>query len=107
MQLFDDFGNENEDDLLQQVETFEQAVVWGTDWTTETITNQLLKGISKIRHIPCTIIHGRYDLVCPIFSALKLKKTWKKAKLVITLAGHASSEPANAKALKRAVKSFA
>lgn len=44
MQLFDDFGNENEDDLLQQVETFEQAVVWGTDWTTETITNQLLKG---------------------------------------------------------------
>ena len=44
IQLFDDFGNENEDDLIQQVETFEQAVVWGTDWTTETITNQLIKG---------------------------------------------------------------
>lgn len=44
VQLFDDFGNENEDDLIQQVETFEQAVVWGTDWTTETITNQLVKG---------------------------------------------------------------
>lgn len=44
LNLFDDFGNENEDDLVQQVETFEQAVVWGTDWTTETITNQLVKG---------------------------------------------------------------
>lgn len=41
--IFDDFGEENEDDLVQNLRTFEQAVVWGTDWTTETITNQLLK----------------------------------------------------------------
>lgn len=42
--LFDDNGDENEDDLQAKLESFEQAVVWGTDWTTETITNQLLKG---------------------------------------------------------------
>jgi hypothetical protein len=42
--FFDDVGDENEDDLLPKVEIFEQAVVWGTDWTTETIMNQLLKG---------------------------------------------------------------
>lgn len=41
--LFDDDNEENEDDLIQKVATFEQAVVWGTDWTTETITNQLIK----------------------------------------------------------------
>jgi hypothetical protein len=42
--LFDDIGDENEDDLLPKLELFEQAVVWGTDWTTETIMNQLIKG---------------------------------------------------------------
>jgi hypothetical protein len=42
--LFDEIGDENEDDLLPKLESFEQAVVWGTDWTTETIMNQLIKG---------------------------------------------------------------
>ncbi|BDX37814.1 hypothetical protein CYCD_11690 [Tenuifilaceae bacterium CYCD] len=42
--LFDEIGVENEDDLSQKLESFEQAVVWGTDWTTETIMNQLIKG---------------------------------------------------------------
>ncbi|PIQ20428.1 MAG: hypothetical protein COW65_15010 [Cytophagales bacterium CG18_big_fil_WC_8_21_14_2_50_42_9] len=42
-QLFDDLSNENEDDLIQQSDSFDQAVIWGTDWTTETITNQLFK----------------------------------------------------------------
>lgn len=40
---FEDLENENEDDLVQNSESFEQAVIWGTDWTTETITNQLFK----------------------------------------------------------------
>jgi hypothetical protein len=42
--LFDEIGDENEDDLNPKLESFEQAVVWGTDWTTETIMNQLIKG---------------------------------------------------------------
>ncbi|WP_336717303.1 DUF262 domain-containing protein [Chryseobacterium mucoviscidosis] len=41
--IFDDLENENEGDLVQNSASFEQAVIWGTDWTTETITNQLLK----------------------------------------------------------------
>ncbi|WP_439585122.1 DUF262 domain-containing protein [Dyadobacter bucti] len=41
--LFEEYGEENEDDLVQNLRTFEQAVVWGTDWTTETITSQLIK----------------------------------------------------------------
>ena len=41
--IFNDFGNENEDDLLQKINSFDEAVIWGTDWTTETITNQLLR----------------------------------------------------------------
>jgi hypothetical protein len=39
------FGEENEDDVAMSPNTFpNQAVLWGTDWTTETIINQLKKG---------------------------------------------------------------
>ena len=41
--IFDDNGNENEDDLIQNVESFDEAVIWGTDWTAETITSQLYR----------------------------------------------------------------
>nr|WP_294283644.1 DUF262 domain-containing protein [uncultured Chryseobacterium sp.] len=37
----EEFDIENEDDLLQNIDSFDQAVIWGTDWTTETINNQL------------------------------------------------------------------
>lgn len=38
-----DLGYEGEDDLFQEIESFEQAVVWGTDWTSETIVGQIKK----------------------------------------------------------------
>jgi len=41
--LFDDASNENEEDLLQDEHSFSQAVMWGTDWTVETIINQLIR----------------------------------------------------------------
>ena len=28
--------------------------------------DQLLRDVPAIRHIPCTIVHGRYDVVCPL-----------------------------------------
>ncbi|PXY00835.1 hypothetical protein DF185_13120 [Marinifilum breve] len=37
-------GSENEDDLIQNDSYFSNAVIWGTDWTSETINNQLLRG---------------------------------------------------------------
>jgi hypothetical protein len=38
--------------------------------------------IDKIRHIPCTIVQGRYDLVCPYYTAYKLKQEWPEAEFV-------------------------
>lgn len=55
--------------------------------------NYLLENISKIRHIPCSIVQGRYDVVCPARSAWDLKKAWPEANLtVIANAGHAAGE---------------
>jgi proline iminopeptidase len=68
----------------------------------------LLEQIDKIRHIPTTIIHGRYDLVCPLEQAWQLKKHWPEAALhIIEMAGHVASEPKITDALVKATNDFA
>ena len=55
--------------------------------------NEILENCHKIAHIPTTIVHGRYDIVCPMDNAWLLKQQLPDAKLVISLtAGHASIE---------------
>jgi proline iminopeptidase len=55
---------------------------------------QLLDDVGRIRHIPAVIIHGRYDVVCPIVSAFDLAALWPEAELrVVPDAGHAAFEP--------------
>jgi proline iminopeptidase len=56
--------------------------------------NQLLRDVTKLRHIPATIVHGRYDIICPAKNACDLAAVWPEADLRIVLAGHAASEPA-------------
>ncbi|TAJ17165.1 MAG: prolyl aminopeptidase, partial [Planctomycetota bacterium] len=55
---------------------------------------QLLEDVVKIAHLPCTIVQGRYDVVCPAASAWVLHKAWPGSKLTIVPdAGHSASEP--------------
>jgi proline iminopeptidase len=68
----------------------------------------LLQGVDRIRHIPATIVHGRYDVVCPLTSAWELHKKWPEAELIITPdAGHAAGEPGNSRALVAATDRYA
>ena len=57
-------------------------------------SNQLLRDVEKLRHIPTVIVHGRYDIICPAKNACDLAAVWPEAALHIVLAGHAASEPA-------------
>ena len=57
-------------------------------------SDQLLRDVAKIRHIPATIVHGRYDIICPAKSAVELHAAWPEADFHIVLSGHAASEPA-------------
>jgi proline iminopeptidase len=55
---------------------------------------QLFKkeNIDKIRHIPTTIVQGRYDVVCPPVTAWDLHKAWPETKLHwIPDAGHSAN----------------
>ena len=55
--------------------------------------SQLLDDIVKVKHIPCTIIQGRYDIVCPAASAWEVHKRWPKSKLLIAnTSGHSAFE---------------
>lgn len=70
--------------------------------------NQLIQFIDRVHHIPCTIVHGRYDVVCPITQAHTLHKAWPKAELIITPdAGHSATEIGTAKALVAATDKYA
>ncbi|KAI8793571.1 probable proline iminopeptidase [Biomphalaria glabrata] len=56
--------------------------------------NQLIKDVDKIRHIPGTIIQGRYDVICPMDTAWQLHKNWPEAEFIIAPdCGHNSQEP--------------
>ena len=69
--------------------------------------NYLIEHVDRIRHIPAVIVHGRYDIVCPVMNAWDLYRAWPEAKLaVIPDAGHAAMEPGIADALIRATDSF-
>jgi len=70
--------------------------------------DQLLRDIDRIRHIPATIVQGRYDVVCPIDSAWALHRAWPEADLVISPdSGHSALEPGNSRALVAATDRYA
>jgi len=59
-----------------------------------TPADDLVRGIDRIRHIPATIVQGRYDMVCPIISADELARAWPEAHYVVVPdAGHSAMEP--------------
>jgi len=56
--------------------------------------NQILDDMHLIQHIPSILVHGRYDMVCPIESAFELHQAWPESRLeIISAAGHSAKEP--------------
>lgn len=69
--------------------------------------NQILEDVFKIRHIPAEIVHGRYDVVCPVENAWELHKAWPESRLhIIPDAGHSAKEPGILSALIEATERF-
>ena len=67
--------------------------------------NALLDGVARIRHLPCTIVQGRYDVVCPPTTADTLARAWPEAEYVVVPdAGHSVREPGITRELVRAVQ---
>jgi proline iminopeptidase len=53
----------------------------------------LLQRVARIRHIPCAIVQGKYDLLCPPVTAVALHTAWPESTLqIIDDAGHSAFE---------------
>ena len=70
--------------------------------------DQILRDVGRIRHLPCIMVHGRYDICTPVKIAHDLAKVWPEATLrVVPDAGHAMSEPGIVHELIAATRKFA
>lgn len=68
----------------------------------------LLNNLDNIKTIPTKVIHGRYDIVCPLQQSWELKQAWPEIELrILPLAGHAAGEPAMIDALVAATDELA
>ena len=45
--------------------------------------DQVLRQVDRMAHIPCTMIHSRFDPSCPLRSAWELAQAWPRARLRI------------------------
>ena len=70
--------------------------------------NQILKNMNSISAIPGRIVHGRYDMICPLNNANTLHQHWANSELhIVRDAGHSASEPGTVDALVRATQDIA
>jgi proline iminopeptidase len=70
--------------------------------------NQLLRDAHRLASIPGIIVHGRYDVVCPVENAWELHQVWPGSELrIIPDAGHSAAEPGITDALLRALSAMA
>lgn len=70
--------------------------------------NQLLNNMPLIEHIPAVLVHGRYDMICPLEQAVALHEAWPASQLnIVRDAGHAAAEPTIVDVLVRAMDDIA
>ncbi len=54
---------------------------------------QILRDAHRLKDIQGTIVHGRYDMICPVENAWQLSQAWRGSELVIVEeAGHAAAD---------------
>jgi proline iminopeptidase len=70
--------------------------------------DQILDEVGKLHGIPGEIVHGRYDMVCPVENAWVLHRAWPDSQLhIISDAGHSATEKGIVDALVRATNRMA
>lgn len=71
------------------------------------VTPKLLLATAKKIRVPVLLIHGRYDMVCPMSSAETLYEAIPHAKFILVPdAGHAMSEPGIFRSLKKSIRTL-
>ena len=86
-----------EDDLAYALARIETHYFTNGNFMSE---NALLDNIGAVTHLPCKIIQGRYDMICPIATADELHRAWPGSEMIIVPdAGHSAMDPGVREAL--------
>jgi len=84
-------GKFGEDDFALAFARIENHFFVHGGWLQE---GQLLRDAHRLGGIPGVIVHGRYDMPCPLRYAWELARAWPDAEFfIVEGAGHAYSEP--------------
>jgi proline iminopeptidase len=98
-------GKFGEDDFALAFARIENHFFVHSGWLEE---GQLVRDAFKLADIPGVIVHGRYDMPCPLRYAWALHKAWPQAQFhIVEGAGHAFSEPGILDRLIAATDGFA
>lgn len=98
-------GKFGQDDFALAFARIENHFFVHSGWLEE---GQLVRDAWKLADIPGVIIHGRYDMPCPLRYAWALHKAWPQAQFhIVEGAGHAFSEPGILDRLIAATDAFA
>ena len=66
-----------------------------------------MKGLGRIAHLPCVIVQGRYDVICPPVTAYRLHQAWPGSRLrMVVDGGHGALEHGIARELVAATEQF-
>jgi proline iminopeptidase len=66
---------------------------------------RVLAHVDRLRALPCVIVQGRYDVICPPAAADALATAWPEAEyIVVPDAGHSVREPGTTRELVAAVQ---
>jgi len=69
--------------------------------------DQIIRDAGRLMDIPGVIVHGRYDVVCPVENAWRLHQAWPHSELkIIAEAGHSATEPGIIDALVSATRAM-
>jgi proline iminopeptidase len=70
------------------------------------LTSDILLNTARKIEVPVLLVQGRYDMVCPPSSAIRLKEAIPHAKLILVTAGHSTKEPGISRALRKGIASL-
>ena len=73
-----------------------------TSWLNDGVKSN----IKKVKHIPTTFVHGRFDFICPMEMAWEMHKQLPKSKMIVVQAGHSVSDKEVADAVTKASDDF-
>ena len=69
--------------------------------------NQIINNAGVLNELPGIIVHGRFDMVCPMENAHALHQAWPASQLyIVREAGHSATEPTIIDALIRATRNM-